>query len=758
MPQTEGQAREESPEDKPETSEAPQTSAESTSEETGETGESADGEEEGQAAREEEEEQAQPPKEQTAPAKKESFRERMRRYGRFLREYYFPMDPRTIGLFRLLHGFLLTADCIRHWKEARWFYSNAGVLTNHYHLYAPSSDYNFSIYHAFSSLPEVHVAFAISTFVYFCYFIGWHARLFSILSFVLVTSMDNRLVMVENGGYVVVNLVTLYAMFLPTDRRFSVDALLRSLRERKERTLDQLNERVQPARELDPYISGVVFLAVVNFAIVYFFNVVNKSGRIWRAGETVHYVLYLNRMVTGLAVFFREILPYPITKALTFAVLAVEGVLVPLMLSPYARRYTRPFAMLGVAMIHTAFGIMFRLGPFSWFMICWSFWLPVSENWQDITAWYKRRAFHRIVIIDDKNPLAFAIARLLARLDLLELLQFEAHSPDAKTPADLLAVRDPKSGEIFRNGAAIREILQALPAGKYIRPFFAVFTLGLAGPLLQWASSRRGQLSRFFGLSIPPRGTEQAEPIPSPLGEKWGRARRFLRESLVAYLAVCFFWQTLAENKNVPAIRGEQKIPEQFRANWDKLGKTLHLPLPALPERYSFPQRIQSLVEQPSFIVATIQYPRLFQGWGMFAPNPITEDGVVAIDGYTLDGRRVDPFTGKEPDLVLTDSKGEGLNQIWQDYFNRIRMDRNKKFRKPLRDYLLNWHGETGRPGDELVAFDVYWVTDKCPRIGEKEPYDNKTIAILSYRKPGYKAPPGHPVIPPPPKEESAGN
>lgn len=690
------------------------------------------------------------------PPEKESFGQRMRRRGRFIRDNYFPIDPRTVGLFRLLHGFLLTADCIRHWKEARWFYSNSGVLTNHFHLFAPSSDYNFSIYHAFSSLPEVHLAFAISTLIYFCYFIGWHARLFSILSFFLVTSMDNRLVMVENGGYVVVNLVTFYAMFLPTDRRFSVDSLLRSMREKKERSLDQINERYRPARESEPFVSGIVFLAVVNFAIVYFFNVVNKSGRIWREGETVHYVLHLDRMVTGLAVFFREILPYPLTRVITFAVLALEGVLVPFILSPYARRYTRPFAMLGVALIHTAFGIMFRLGPFSWFMICWSFLLPVAANWEDIASWYRRRALQRIVVIDAANPLAFWLSRMLSRLDLLELLKFEAHPADSKTSAELLYARDPESGQIYKNSAAVREILQALPAGKFIRPFFTLITFGLAGTLLQWASPRREQLSRYFGLTIPSRGPEAQKP--SELRLKVGRAGHLARESLVIYFSICFFWQALAENKNVPAIRGEQKIPEQFRANWEKVGKTLHLPLKPLPEKYSFPQKIQSLVEQPKFMQATIQYPRLFQGWGMFAPNPITEDGVLAIDAYTLDGRRVDPFTNREPDLNLSDSKGEGLNQIWQDYFNRIRLDRNKKFRKPLKEYLLNWHNETGRPGDELVAFDVYWVTDKCPKPREKEPYDNKIIAILSYRKPNYKAPPGHPVIPPVPKEESAGN
>jgi hypothetical protein len=142
----------------------------------------------------------------------------------------------------------------------------------------------------------------------------------------------------------------------------------------------------------------------------------------------------------------------------------------------------------------------------------------------------------------------------------------------------------------------------------------------------------------------------------------------------------------------------------------------------------------------------------------MFAPNPITDDGSLSIDAVTLDGRRVDPFTGEAPDLDITDARGLGLNQIWQDYFNRIRLDRNKVFRQGLREYLLRWHKETGRPGDELVAFDVYWVRDQCPKPGDKQAFKNEKIALLTYRKAGYKPPPGQPPLPPEPKVESAGN
>lgn len=641
------------------------------------------------------------------------------------RENYLSIDPRTAGLFRLVHGFLLTTDCIRHWNEARWFYSNEGVLTNHYHLFRPSSGYNFSLYHAFGSLPEVHVAFALSTLAYFLYFIGWHARLFSVVSFILVTSMDNRLVMVENGGYVVVNLITCYAMFLPTDRRFSVDAWLRSLRERKETTLADINERYRPARESLPYVSGIVLLVMLNLAVLYFFNVVNKSGRIWRSGDTVHYVLHLDRMVTGLAVFFREHLPYPVTKVLTWSVLSLEGVLIPLILSPYARRVTRPLAILGIWVLHGTFGIMMRLGPFSWFLMGWSLLLIAPENWDSLERFYRRRASPRVVIYDRSSPLAFALARRLARLDGLNLLQFEESEGDSP---ELLAARDPASGKTFTGSEALREIIRALPGGAYWGPIVNIATLGLRGPIFNYVSRRRERVAKFFGLSIPPGGREESAE-PAPLGQKIARGRAYVREALIVYLSICAFWQALAENKNVPHVRENKRVPE-----W-----------------------VKKLVEQPQFMQATIQYPRIFQGWGMFAPNPITDDGSLTVEAWTVDGRRVDPFTGEEPDLDLTDARGLGLGQIRQDYFNRIRLDRNKVFRQGLKEYLLKWHLETGRPEDEIVGFNVFWVRDQCPRPGQKQPYKNETVALLTYRKPGYRPPPGKPPLPPEPKVESAG-
>jgi hypothetical protein len=128
----------------------------------------------------------------------------------------------------------------------------------------------------------------------------------------------------------------------------------------------------------------------------------------------------------------------------------------------------------------------------------------------------------------------------------------------------------------------------------------------------------------------------------------------------------------------------------------------------------------------------------------MFAPNPITEDGSITVDAITVDGRHVDPFTGEPPDLDLTDARGLGLGQIQQDYFNRIRLDGNKAFRSPgLQDWLLRYHVRTGRPDDEIVAFDVFWLKDQCPPPWSLKPEKGQAIPILSYRKTLYRPRPG---------------
>src|SRR5690606_9329530 len=160
--------------------------------------------------------------------------------------------------------------------------------------------------------------------------------------------------------------------------------------------------------------------------------------------------------------------------------------------------------------------------------------------------------------------------------------------------------------------------------------------------------------------------------------------------------------------------------------------------------------------QQPKAMRAIVQYPRIFQGWGMFAPNPVREDGYLTVDAVTVDGRHVDPFTGREPDMNLSDARGLGLGQIVQDYANRIRLDGNRVFRKGLREWVASYHRRTGRPEDEIVQFNAYWLRDQNPEPGAPlEPFDHEAICIETWRKPGYRPPQGQ-SLPRPCRIESA--
>lgn len=630
---------------------------------------------------------------------KPTFRERFHETKRWVSSRYGVADPRTLGLARLVVGWLLCADLIRHWAAASRYYSNQGVLPNHELLAHPSSEFNFSLFNAFAAPSEVHVAFACALFCHACFALGWHARIFSVLSCVWVTSLDQRLVLVENGGYVVVNLLTLWLAFLPTGTRFSIDAWRRAQRECRPRSVAELAATPRATWETKPHRSLAALIVVLNLGVIYVFNVVNKYGETWRVGASVHYVLHLDRMVTGLAVPLREHLPYRLLQAASWLTLMVEALIAVAILWPTQRRLARPFAMGLMVALHTGLGLIFRLGPFSWFMIGWSTLLLQRTHWESLEAWYRRRMDGVVVTLSPELPYALRLGLGLQRLDAMHALAFEAGSQGGP----IFSVR--RDGQVLTGAPAYRLALRALPFG---------FALAPLGNLLAVAEARSASITRFFGWT---RAASPKAGRPPTLPRALGRALVATREGCLLFLLLCSASALVRDNKSIPAA--------------------LHF-------------------KQPGLVRATIGYLRIFQGWGMFAPNPVREDGVVAVEGYTIDGRRVDPFTGREPDLDLTDARGLGLGQIEQDYFNRIRLDRNRVYHKALSDYLQAWHTRTGRPEDELIAFDVHWLRDQCPEPRALVPTEHETICLLSWRKPNFRPKPGMPVPPMRCKQASA--
>jgi predicted DCC family thiol-disulfide oxidoreductase YuxK len=626
------------------------------------------------------------------------------RLGEFLRTRYLSADPRWLGVLRVALGTLLCVDVLRRWVAARAFYTNDGLFPNHFSLFRPMGRNVFSIYHAFSTLGEVSLAFAITLAIFVLFTIGFKTKLFHILAFVCITGLNARNIFVENGGTVVVNLLTFWTLFLPLGRRLSVDALLSSLRKRREQTAEDLNQPLE--RDTSPAVSLVVLALILQWTVIYFFNAVHKNGVGWRDGSALWWFWQQDRIVTWLGIWARENVPLRVVHAMTYGTLVVEGALSVILLVPFWQTWLRRAALLLALSLHGGIALSSRLGPFSYVMTIFFVMLLGERDWQLLGRWFGRPARARTVIYDADCGICLLTCRIIKRLDLFERLTFVANVDRERIPAGIdasllerTAVVVDTKGRVFTEERAVFEAGRALPLGILLVGWTRVPGLHLVARALYRAIARnRMELSVFFGLSAcgvdapkalapPPSDT-----APIPLAKARGAAAEsstwrsevqsfgiLLRESTVALMIIALGSQVAIENRYL---------------------------------------RKYVTVRQPEWMALIVNYPRLFQGWGMFAPEPPYDDGRFVVDGRTIDGRKLDPLTGKQPEFDPHAPEGWGHDQFWCDYHNRILFPGHSGNRHHLREYLLNLHRYRGRPQDQLTSFDVWWVHDRSPPFG----------------------------------------
>ncbi len=618
--------------------------------------------------------------------------------GAMLRDYYLTFDRRVLGFTRLMLGFYLIMDlCHRGawWKE---MYSTEGILPNNVNLFRPQAWGAFTVFNAFSSPFELQVLWGFMLVVFVCLFLGYKTKLMQLLSVVLVTGMNGRVLLVENGGYVVQNLLLMWTCFLPLGDRFSLDAMLASMKRRREASADELNDRsdVLTPHQLSPHVTVMGFILMIQLAAIYFFNVVHKTGPNWKNGTAVHYVLYVDRMATPLVATLRDYVPNWAIIFMTKTAMGFEAGIPVALLSPLGRVWAKRLAIFMINSLHIAFGVTFCLGPFAWACSIFSTLLFSAEDWELFNETMRRPHRARTVVFKPSSPGAMLVCRILKRLDHFELLTFEEGEPG---PLGLAVVRE--DGKKIVRGAAFAEMTAALPLG----PLYAwIFRAPITGAIVDaiCASIEKRDASGDLGLVPRPSFTDDG---PSPL-------RRGGRKALVVVRelgAVIMFAGAINQ---------------------------------AMVELWVINRRVK--VPQPEYLRVLAHKARYLQGWFMFSPDPVMVDGTVVVDAITVDGRHVDPFsihsrpwTLREPNFDLLHAKSLWLTQAWGDYFNRIHLPGYSGYREAMKDYLLALPKRTGRAEDALVSGEVFWVSDQNPRWGSTESYGLEKMKLFSFEATG---------------------
>jgi predicted DCC family thiol-disulfide oxidoreductase YuxK len=648
---------------------------------------------------------------------------RSTRIRHWLEERYLAVDLRWLGVFRILFGGLLIADLLRRWTVARDFYSNDGILPNHFSIFRPLGRDLFSLYHAFSTPGQVHVAFALTLLVFITFALGYRTRLFQVLSLLCITSLNARNILVENGGTVVVNLLAFWTLFLPLGKRLSIDALLASLRGAVEKTPADLNRRRAPppdqAASVVARFDGpnktyalALFAMLLQWSIIYFFNCASKlPGRGWEDGSALHWFLHQDRIVTWFGIFAREHAPFWLLRIFTYGTLLVEGVLAIILLIPFAQLWLRRVAFVLAFALHGGIAATSRLGPFSYAMTLF-FVIPLAaQDWRLLLRLLAYKGGKRTVIFDDDCGVCFYLCRVLKRLDLLGQLEFVGNHERERIPADLapelldrtVVVLDER-GRRFERERAVSEVLYALPLGVLLGLWLRIPGLSALARLGYEAFAKnRTHVSARLGLGacgVAPSTSSAATVTSSPEGASshWLESLNrhpllILREITVVVALIMIVNQNLTDN--------------------------------ALTRRFK--------VGQPKALMLVMDTLRLYQGWRMFAPEPPYDDGHLVVDGRTEDGRAVDPFTGEAPDFDPYTAVGWGHSQFWCDYHLKMYFSGYSAYRPFMIDWLKAYHQRTGNPKDRLVAFDVWWVSDKSPPPGQLRGEPQPPAKIVSF-------------------------
>lgn len=301
-----------------------------------------------------------------------------------LRRAFLEADTRALGVFRIVFGAVMLGYLVTRTTGDSLvaFHTNDGVLPNHYVLFAPVSDYQWSLLFAVSSRPQVIAAFLVMGLAMASFMVGYRTRLSAMASLASLISLHYRNSLMVNGSMVTMHLLCLWSVALPLGRHYSVDAWL-DRRDGRPRTFLP-DERITS-------------LAVLGFRLqlfcVYFFNVVHKTGQTWRDGSAVHFVLWQDRITMWPAVWIRRHEAAWLSPAASYGTLVIESLIFLGVLSPFFPRASRRIAAACMVLLHGGIGLLVNLGPFPFVFPTAALLLMSSGDWSAFPAFARQRVF-----------------------------------------------------------------------------------------------------------------------------------------------------------------------------------------------------------------------------------------------------------------------------------------------------------------------------------------------------------------------------
>jgi len=259
----------------------------------------------------------------------------------------YSLDIRALSLMRVLISVVLLADLLIRASSLTAHYTGQGVLPYPEAALAFWRNGYFSLFQFSDEFGFVAFLFIFTGIIYACLLLGYRTRIFSVLAWLMLLSIQNRNHAVLQCGDDVLRLVLFWGIFLPWGNFYSVDAK-RYPRMQSETTYFD--------------VPGIAYVLLI-FS-VYFFTGTLKDSPEWdsREGSAYYYALSLDQMTWPLG---KMLLPHiGLLKVLTITAKWLEVLTPFLLFIPFKNAWFRMLAILIFCSFQLAIALTLFVGLF----------------------------------------------------------------------------------------------------------------------------------------------------------------------------------------------------------------------------------------------------------------------------------------------------------------------------------------------------------------------------------------------------------
>jgi Vitamin K-dependent gamma-carboxylase len=277
----------------------------------------------------------------------------------------FSLDLRSLALFRICLGLILIADLIVRAEHLEDYYTDLGVLPRSFLIdnYLHPCQWSFHLLSG-ETLIQI-ILFGVAILFALALIMGYQTRMVTIISWVFLVSLQNRNLMVNDHGDLVLRLLLFWSIFLPLGAKFSVDEIKKG-----------------KSFETEFFSVGTMAL-ILQICFIYWFTVLWKSSAPWtKEFSAIYYAFNLDYLSKPFAKF---LLNYPtLLKSLTCSTLYIEFYIPFLLFIPRFAKVLRLIVISIFIGLHISFILCLYLGLFPLISItAWLVLIP-SLFWEKI--------------------------------------------------------------------------------------------------------------------------------------------------------------------------------------------------------------------------------------------------------------------------------------------------------------------------------------------------------------------------------------